>query len=173
MLYAFSRDDGLPGSGWLKKVSHTYRTPANSLIAIVVISWLFTVAAFIVGTGTAIVIVTAISTIFLYAAYGICIYLGATTDEWMKERVWSLGRWSRPIAWIAVAWVLVLMVLFSFPTSGNISWPFMVVTVLFLLVYYFASARRTFKGPRSMGDSEALTEIEREFSHEAEKLTTA
>ena len=71
----------------------------------------------------------------------------------MKERVWSLGRWSRPIAWIAVAWVLVLMVLFSFPTSGNISWPFMVVTVLFLLVYYFASARRTFKGPRSMGDS--------------------
>ena len=35
----------------------------------------------------------------------------------------------KPIAWIAVVWVLVLMVLFSFPTSGNISWPFMVVTV--------------------------------------------
>ena len=46
MLFAFSRDDGLPGSGWLKKVSHRYRTPANSLIAIVVVSWLFTVAAF-------------------------------------------------------------------------------------------------------------------------------
>ena len=49
MLFAFSRDDGIPGSGWLKKVSHRYRTPANSLIAIVVVSWLFTVAAFIVG----------------------------------------------------------------------------------------------------------------------------
>ena len=79
MLYAFSRDDGMPGSGWLKKVSHRYRTPANSLTAIVVVAWLFSVAAFIVGGGTAIVIVTAISTIFLYAAYGICIYLGATT----------------------------------------------------------------------------------------------
>ena len=41
MLFAFSRDDGLPGSGWLKKVSHRYRTPANALIAIVVVAWLF------------------------------------------------------------------------------------------------------------------------------------
>ena len=67
------------------------------------VSWLFTVAAFIVGTGTAIVIITAISTIFLYAAYGVVIYLGATTNEWHKERVWSLGRYSRPVAWLAVA----------------------------------------------------------------------
>ena len=71
MLFAFSRDDGIPGSGWLKRVSHRYRTPANSLIAIAVFSWLFTLAAGIVGGGQAIVIVTAISTIFLYAAYGI------------------------------------------------------------------------------------------------------
>jgi amino acid transporter len=171
MLYAFSRDDGLPGSGWLKKVSHRYRTPANSLTAIVIVAWLFTVAAGIVGGGTAIVIVTAISTIFLYAAYGICIYLGATTTDWLSERVWSLGRWSKPLAWIAVFWVLVLMVLFSFPTSGNISWPFMVVTVLFLVVYYFASARRTFKGPQRMGDAAELTELEREFEHAAEEVT--
>jgi amino acid transporter len=170
MLYAFSRDDGLPGSGWLKKVSHRYRTPANSLTAIVIVSWLFTVAAGIVGGGTAIVIVTAISTIFLYAAYGVCIYLGATTTDWLKERVWSLGRWSKPIAWIAVFWVLVLMVLFSFPTSGNISWPFMVATVLFLLVYYFGWARRSFQGPHRMGDTAELTELEREFEHAAEEL---
>src|SRR5947207_1495618 len=37
MLFAFSRDDGLPGAGWLKRVSHRYRTPANSLAAIVVV----------------------------------------------------------------------------------------------------------------------------------------
>jgi amino acid transporter len=172
MLYAFSRDDGLPASGWLKKVSHRYRTPVNSLIAIVVISWLFTVAAGVVGGGTAIVIVTAISTIFLYAAYGICIYLGATTQDWLKERVWSLGRWSKPIAWVAVFWVIVLMVLFSFPTSGNISWPFMVITVLFLIVYYLGWARRGFQGPRVMGDTAELTEIEREFEQAAGEVTT-
>jgi amino acid transporter len=173
MLYAFSRDDGLPGSGWLKKVSHRYRTPANSLTAIVVISWLFSVAAFIVGTGTAIVIITAISTIFLYAAYGVVIYLGATTTDWLQERVWSLGRFSKPIAWIAVAWIVVLMVLFSWPTSGNISWPFMVGTVVLLVIYYFGWARTRFKGPRSMGDSAELTEIEREFDKAAEELQPA
>jgi amino acid transporter len=173
MLYAFSRDDGVPGSGWLKKVSHRYRTPANALIAIVVVAWLFTVAAFFVGRGTAVIIVTAISTIFLYAAYGICIYLGMTTKDWLNERVWSLGRWSKPIATVAVLWVIVLMILFSFPTSGNISWPFMAVTVLFLLVYYFGWARRSFKGPRAMGDAAELTEIEREFEHAAEEVAPA
>ena len=170
MLYAFSRDDGLPGSGWLKKVSHRYRTPANSLTAIVVVSWLFTVAAFIVGTGTAIVIVTAISTIFLYAAYGVVIYLGATTQEWVSHRTWSLGRWSKPVAWVAVFWVIVLMVLFSFPTSGNISWPFMVITVVLLLAYYFGWAKARFKGPQAQGGEAQLTEIEKEFKQAAQEL---
>jgi amino acid transporter len=173
MLYAFSRDDGLPGSAWLKKVSHRYRTPANSLTAMVVVAWLFSVAAFIVGTGTAIVIITAISTIFLYAAYGVVIYLGATTSGWLTERVWSLGRWSKPVAWVAVAWVLVLMVLFSWPTSGNISWPFMIGTVVLLLIYFFGYARSRFTGPRAMGDTAELTEIEREFEKAAEELSPA
>jgi amino acid transporter len=173
MLFAFSRDDGLPGSGWLKKVSHRYRTPANSLIAIVVVSWLFTVAAFIVGTGTAIVIITAISTIFLYAAYGVVIYLGATSTGWLQERVWSLGRWSKPIAYVALAWIVILMVLFSFPTSGNISWPFMIGTVLLLVVYYFGWARSRFQGPKVMGQDAELTELEREFQKAAEELGPA
>ncbi len=170
MLFAFSRDDGIPGSRWLKVVSHRYRTPANSLATVAVVAWLFTVVAFIVGTGTAIIIITAISTIFLYAAYGVVIYLGATTAEWRTHRVWSLGRWSKPVAYVAVLWVIVLMVLFSFPTSGNISWPFMFGTVVLLLVYYFGWARTRFQGPKIMGAEAHLTELEREFEHAAEEL---
>jgi amino acid transporter len=180
MLFAFSRDNGIPGSPWLKRVSHRYRTPANSLVAIGVVSWLFTVVSFAIGAaggpgggGIAIVIVTAISTIFLYAAYGICIYLGATTTDWLKERVWSLGRWSKPIAWLAVFWVVVLMILFSFPTSGNISWPFMLAFVVALLIYYFAWAKARFKGPQVMGAEAQLTEIEKEFEQAAEQLAGA
>ncbi len=173
MLYAFARDDGLPASGWLKQVSHRYRTPTNSLIAIVVVAWLFTVAAFIVGSGTAIVIVTAISTIFLYAAYGVCIYLGLTTSQWHEHRVWSLGRWSRPIGWVAIFWVVVLMVLFSFPTSGNISWPFMLAFVVLLILYYYGWARSRFKGPQIHGAEAQLSEIEKEFEQAAEELQGA
>jgi amino acid transporter len=178
MLFAFSRDDGVPGSRWLKKVSHRYRTPTNALVAIVVVAWLFAVAAFYLGAsgsegggGIAIAIVTAISTIFLYAAYGIPIYLGTRSDEWKTERVWSLGRWSKPVAIIALLWILVLLVLFSFPTSGNISWPFMAAAVIFLLIYYFGWARKHFLGPRSMGDAAQLTEIEREFEVAAGQIS--
>ena len=178
MLFAFARDDGLPASGWLKKVSHKYRTPANSLTGIVIVSWLFTLVAFAVGAaggpgggGIAIIIVTAVSTIFLYAAYGVVIFLGATTQDWIQHRAWSLGRWSKPIAWIAVLWCLVLMGLFSFPTSGNISWPFMVGAILLLLIYYFAWAKSRFQGPRSMGAEAQLTQLEKEFEQAAGELT--
>lgn len=165
MLYAFARDDGMPASGWLKKVSHRYRTPANALTAMVVGAFILSLVAFLAGGGTAIVIVTAISTIFLYAAYGIVIYLGMTTKEWLKLRVWSLGRWSKPVATVAVFWVVVLMVLFSFPTSGNISITFMLGVVALLVVYYFAWAKSRFQGPRVMGREEELTELEKEFEH--------
>jgi amino acid transporter len=173
MLFAFSRDDGIPGSGWLKKVSHRFRTPANALTAMVIGAFILTFMAFWVGRGTAVVIVTAISTIFLYAAYGIPIWLGMTTEEWKSERVWSLGRWSRPIAIIALIWIVILMFLFSFPTSGNISWPFMVAIVLFLLVYYFGWARRSFQGPKVMGGEAELTDIEREFEEAAREVAPA
>ncbi len=171
MVFAFARDDGLPASGWLKKVSRRYRTPANSLIGICAVAFLFTVSAFVVGGGTAIVIVTAISTIFLYAAYGICIYLGLRTTAWLERRVWSLGRWSKPIACVAVLWVIVLMILFSFPTSGNISWPFMVGAVALLAIYDYAWARSRFKGPVIHGGEAELTEIEKEFEHAVEDLS--
>ena len=94
----------------------------------------------------------------------------ATTSDWIKERVWSLGPWSRPVAWVAIFWIVVLMILFSWPTSGNISWPFMVATVAFLLVYYFGWARTRFVGPHVMGREEELTEIELEFQHAAQEL---
>jgi hypothetical protein len=130
-------------------------------------------AAYFGGGGSAIVIVTAISTIFLYAAYGVTIYLGATTTGWLSERVWSLGRYSKPVAWLALLWVVVLIFLFSWPTSGNIAWPFMVFVMLFLVVYYFGWARSRFKGPHSMGVEAQLTEIEREFEHAAEEVSGA
>ncbi len=171
MLFAFSRDDGIPGSRWLKKVSHRFRTPANALTAIVVVAWVFTLLPpALSAAAPRSSIVTAISTIFLYAAYGVVIYLGATTSEWLKLRVWSLGRWSKPVAWLAVFWVIVLMVLFSFPTSGNISWPFMVATVILLLVYYFGWARTRFQGPRVQGAEAELTELEREFEQAAGQI---
>ena len=65
------------------------------------------------------------------------------------------------------------MILFSFPTSGNISWPFMIGAVVLLLLYYYGWARSRFKGPRIMGADSELTELEKEFQHAAEELAGA
>ncbi len=175
MLFAFSRDHGVPGSPWLRKVSHRFRTPANALIGIVVFSYVLTNAAFIAGGGTAIVIVTAISTIALYWAYGVPIFLGIFgKQEWRDHAVWKLGRFSRPIAAIACLWIVLISVLFLWPTSGN-PWTLMAYLVFLgaLLVYYFAWARRRFKGPIVEVGEVELTEIEREFEHAAEELAGA
>ena len=128
MLYAFSRDDGaarlrlaqegvapLPDAGQLagrdrrrrRGCSRSRRSRRRP--------------------GTAIVIITAISTIFLYAAYGDRASTSARrrrTGSRSASGVWAAGRSPSPGS--RSFWVLVLMVLFSFPTSGNISWPFMV-----------------------------------------------
>ncbi|MGZ6266952.1 MAG: amino acid permease [Candidatus Limnocylindrales bacterium] len=172
MLFAFSRDHGVPGSRVLRRVSHRFRTPANALVAIVVFSYLLTNAAYIAGSYTAIAIVTAISTIALYWAYGVPIFLGVFgKQEWRDHAVWKLGRFSKPIAVVAVLWIAFISVLFLWPTSGN-AYTLLayVVFLAALVVYYFAWARRHFKGPIVEVGEEELTEIEREFEHAAEEL---
>ena len=172
MLFAFSRDHGVPGSRVLRQVSHRFRTPANATVVIVVFSYLLTNAAFIAGSFTAIAIVTAISTIALYWAYGVPIFLGIFgKQEWRDQAVWKLGRFSKPIAAIACLWIVLISFLFLWPTSGN-PWTLIAYLVFlgFLLVYYFAWARGHFKGPIVEVGEVELTEIEREFEHAAEEF---
>jgi amino acid transporter len=172
MLFAFSRDHGVPGSPWLRKVSHRFRTPANAMVALVIFSYLLTNAAFIAGSYAAIAIVTAISTIALYWAYGLPIFLGMTgAQAWREQRVWSLGRYSKPIGIAALLWIVFISVLFLWPTSGNaFTWLALLVFLTFLLVYYLVWARSRFRGPVVEVQEGELTEIEREFEHAAEEL---
>ena len=178
MLFAFSRDDGVPGSGWLKKVSHRYRTPANSVITISVFSWLLIALMYVLvkafGGDPFFLIfgVTSVSTVLLYWAYAVCIALGMFGDQsWRKEQTWSLGGWSRPLAWLAVIWVILITPIFLYPFVLNPASLHIVAGFLVLLViYYFGWARSRFSGPKAQGSEAELSEIEREFSSEAAKF---
>ncbi len=178
MLFAFSRDDGVPGSAWLKKVSHRYRTPANSVIAISVASWLLIALIYILtklyGGDPFFLIagVTGVSTVLLYWAYGLVIALGLWGDQgWRSVRVWSLGSWSRPMAWLSVIWIILISPLFLYPFPLN---PAALATVVgflvLLLVYYFVWAKDRFAGPKRQGTDADLSEIEREFEQAAEQM---
>jgi amino acid transporter len=181
MLFAFSRDDGLPGSGWLKKVSHRYRTPANAVIAISVASWLLIALIYVItkalGGDPLFIIagVTGVSTVLLYWAYGLCIALGLWgSQEWRAERTWSLGGLSRPLAIVSVVWIILITPLFLYPFELNPAALATVVGFLVLLaVYYVVWARSRFRGPRRMGGEAELTEIEREFQDAAGELAGA
>jgi amino acid transporter len=178
MLYAFSRDDGLPGSGWLKKVSPRFRTPSNSVIAISVLSWLLIVLVYVLtkalGGDPLFLIggITSVSTVLLYWAYGVCIWLGMRGDQsWRSAQTWSLGRWSRPFAWISVIWIVLFSFVFLYPFALNpASWVIVAVFMGLLVVYFLGYARSRFRGPVAKGSADQLSEIEKEFNAAAGQL---
>ena len=175
MLFAFSRDDGVPGSGWLKKVHHRWRTPANSIIAISVFSWLLIVLVYVLfkalgGDPTFLIAgITTVSTVLLYWAYGLVIGLGLWGDQsWRQKQTWSLGRWSKPLAMISVLWIIILSPIFLYPFELNVASLATVGGLLvLLLLYYLLWARSRFRGPIPQGTEQELSEIEKEFSQAA------
>ena len=181
MLFAFSRDDGIPGSRWLKKVSHRWRTPSNAVIAISTASWLLILLVYVLtkafGGDPLFLIggITSVSTVMLYWAYGVCIWLGMRGDQgWRDRQTWSLGRWSRPLAWVSVIWIVLFSPVFLYPFALNpASWLIVGVSLVLLVVYYLLWARSRFRGPVAQGTAEELSEIEKEFQEAAGELAGA
>jgi amino acid permease (GABA permease) len=171
MIYAFSRDGALPGSAHWHKINPRTRTPTNAI-------WLAAAGALILGlpylwNSTAYVAVTSIAVIGLYVAYVLPTLLRLLRGVDFVPGPWHLGRWSRPIGIIAVAWVAFISILFMLPTAAPVTvstFNYTVVAVVavlgFATIYWFVSARRWFKGPKVQGSAEELAAIE----HELESL---
>jgi amino acid transporter len=148
MWYAFARDNGMPGARLLKRVDPVRRTPTWATLVTCVLAVLITVYA------AAYSVVTSISTIALYLAYVIPIYL-----NWRNRRrgrgeyasgttaPWSLGRWSGPVNLIAIAWVGFIVVVFALPPNELVLWTMLLVALL-LGLYWGLAARHRFVGPR-------------------------
>lgn len=146
MWYAFARDDGLPGSRFLKRVDTTSRVPVTAIVVTSVLSVLLCLYA------AAFTVITSISTIALYLAYGIPIYLNARnrrrgTEHAGRERPpWTLGRWGPPINAVAVAWVVFITVVFSLPPNELVLWTMLLVGVV-LAIAWRVQAKKSFVGP--------------------------
>jgi len=123
MWYAFARDDGMPGSRWLKRVSGRHQTPHVAILVTSVLSVLICVYA------AAWFVVTSISTICLYLAYGIPILLklrrGLATAP-----PWSLGRFSRLVNVIAIGWIAIITIVFMLPPNELVFWTMLAVALL-------------------------------------------
>jgi amino acid transporter len=147
MWYAFARDDGMPGSKILKRVHARWRTPVP---AILVTSAL---AVAICLYAAAFPVITSISTIALYLAYGIPVLLHLNNR--LRRRgefatgetaAWSPGRLAPLLNAVAVVWVIFIAVVFCLPPNELVLWTMAAVGVA-LVIYWVARARRTFRGP--------------------------
>src|SRR5262249_45310634 len=123
MWYAFARDDGMPGASVLKRVHARYRTPVASIVVTSALAIVISVDA------AAYTVISTISTISLYLAYALPIALNLRNRRLGRGEFttpatapWNLGRWSGPVAAIAVTWVAMLTVVFSLPPNELTFW---------------------------------------------------
>jgi amino acid permease (GABA permease) len=168
MIYAFARDGAVPGSNIWHRINKRTRTPTNSV-------WLAVVGAFILTlpslwNTTAYGAVTSIAVVGLYVAYVIPVFLRVRQGDRFQRGPWHLGRWGKPVGIIATAWVVFIFVLFMLPTASPVGLKnFNYTPVAFLVVlggaavWWFASARKWFTGPKVQGTDEELAAVEREL----------
>ena len=111
-IYAFARDNGLPGSALWRRVSATHRTPGPAIWLCVVIAFLTTISA---GTYA---VVTSISVIGLYFSYIIPVYLAWRArgrGNPVPRGPWHLGRLGPAINVLAMLWVVFISFVLSIP----------------------------------------------------------
>lgn len=163
MFFAFARDGGVPGGHWFSQVDHRWRTP--------VIAILFTCAIGVLITmySAAYYVVTSISTITLYLAYIFPTFLNFRNKMQNKGEhtgnvtaPWNMKALGPVVNVIAMLWVLFITILFVLPPNELVLWTMLAIVVL-LVIYWFASERVRFKGPRKMSEAE-LAQIEKEYA---------
>ncbi len=175
MLFAFSRDGALPGSSWLHVVSKTFRTPARCIWVAAIIAFIPALAQFWVPPIYSIVV--SISVIGLYVSYVIPVLLALVYPNRWKPGPWSLGRWWKPVAVVAIVWVAIISVILMLPEysvpadfKGNVidwlnttgAWAGPAVAIFLVVggLYYLLYGRHHYTGPIIMGSEDDMRRIE-------------
>ncbi|KAL9396090.1 hypothetical protein Peur_010343 [Populus x canadensis] len=153
VVYALSRDNGIPFSPIWRKIHPKYKVPTNAV-------WLCAAISIILGLPilkldvifTAIV---SISTIGWVGGYAVPIFARLVMAEKnFKPGPFYLGRARRPICLVAFLWICYTCSAFLLPTLYPIQWktfnyaPVAVGMFLTLIMLWWAfDARKWFKGP--------------------------
>lgn len=164
MIFAFSRDGGLPASKALAKVSPTYRTPVAAIWTGSILSVLFVWGSSLVSIGETPVytVVVSCTVIFLFFSFAIPIALGLMawgTSKWDKMGPWNLGEGMFKL--FAVLSILAMILIFVLGIQPPNDWA-LYITVGFLIVtaiVWFVFEQRRFKGP-PIGDEVAKRQAE-------------
>jgi len=162
MMYAFSRDGGLPFSKYLAQVGTTTRTPGYAIWTAIVLAFastLYADAFLILATGCA---------VFLYISYMIPVIAGffAEGKTWKEKGPFNLGSWSKPNAIISAIGVALLTATGFFPPNQRVFY-LTVAMVVILPILWFAFEKNRFEGVPT-GDKIAqrqkmISEVEKKY----------
>ncbi|KAJ3483876.1 hypothetical protein NLI96_g6014 [Meripilus lineatus] len=153
--FAFSRDGALPFSGWLYRMNSYTKTPVNTVWFVCI--WSIILGLLTFAGDSAANAIFSLSVTALYVAYALPIcarFLGSNDFE---PGPFNLGRFSVPVAVMAVLWMIFTSVILLFPSTPQttvedmnyavaVQWG---TLVLSLIYYYFPKYGGVywFKGP--------------------------
>ncbi|KAJ8695535.1 hypothetical protein PTI98_008133 [Pleurotus ostreatus] len=152
VIFAFARDNALPGSRWWKQINPYTQTPVNAV-------WLVMACTIVLGlfgfSDAALSSLAGATVVGIYTSYGIPIFLRITSGRGkLKPGPFSLGKYYMPIGIISVAWIAFVEVLLLFPYTeapAPIDMNYAIVLVAAVLLFASASwvlsARKWFTGP--------------------------
>ncbi len=134
VVFAYSRDGAIPGSQWWSKVNSRTKTPVNSVWFVITIGALLGLLMF--ASPVAIGAVFSIGAIGQYIAFvtpiGLKLFFAKdkfqpgmsssnTSNNFLIlllthfEGPWNLGRFSKPVGAVAVAWLCLIIPVLCFP----------------------------------------------------------
>jgi len=153
MIFAFSRDGGLPFSNALASVSPAHRTPSTAIWTACVLAVLFVWAAkWIEATAATPVysVVVSCTVIFLFFSFSIPVALGLFAyggPKWPKMGPWNMGRGLYSLfAILSIGSMVLIFVLGVQPPNAlalNVTVGFLVLTA----IVWLTLERRRFQGP--------------------------
>ncbi|MEU4368553.1 amino acid permease [Micromonospora chersina] len=167
MAYAFSRDRAVPGWRLWSRVDRN-GTPVNAIIGATLAGLVLTLPALYqkAGVPVAFYAVVSVAVIGLYLSFLIPIFLRLRMGDRFVAGPWTLGRRYRLLGWIAVIEIAIISVYFVLPIvpagvpgNADFSWtavnyaPLAIGGVLLgVAIWWYASARKWFTGPRRTVD---------------------
>ncbi len=142
MIFAFSRDGGLPGSQLWKRVDPRWRTPVPAIwlaATLALASTLYSPAFNALAAGSA---------LFLYLSYAMPIAAGVRAEgrTWTTFGPFQLGVWFKPLGVISTIGVVVLLYVGIQPPN-DILVSYAIGIAIVMLALWFGIERRRFKGP--------------------------
>ena len=159
VIFAYSRDGALPGSKYWSRVSGRTYTPVWATWGVLSVAALLGLLMF--ASPVAIGAVFSIGAIGQYTAFTFPVALKLFFDNGPRRRFrpgpWNLGRYSKPIGAVAVAWWAIILPALCFPAVKGkdlnlltMNWTVLIYggAMTLAMSWYAIDARKWFKGPR-------------------------